>query len=126
MAASDSFYNELLVDVNATIDEFGTTYSVRLNGSYDSATLTTTPGSSRSVSGIVSNQQVTSAVASILFPVTERSSNWIGKKTLLLKADSAPQSGEEILVDGNWFPLSKVISIKPADIVVLYILDVTR
>ena len=126
MAASDAFYQEVLVDVNAVLDEFGTSYTVRAQGTYDDDELEIVEGATRSVVGLVATQNDKSALGIIAFPVTETSAGWVGTKNLLLKADAAPQPGEEVQVDGKWYPLSKLVPIKPADIIVLYILDVTR
>lgn len=123
MAASDDFYNELIPEINEVLDELGTTYQVRGKSAFDSDTLTTIPGASRTVVGLVADQATTSSIGGF---VPESALAWIGKKNLLLKASAAPQPGEEILVEGNWFPLAKISPIKPADVVVLYILDVTR
>lgn len=120
MAASDAFYTEIRDEVDTVLDELGTTYSVRSPGEYDPDELETGVGSSRTVSGLVADQQTAAQFAG------NQSANWIGKKTLILKASSAPKTDEEVQVDGDWFPLSKLVPIKPADITVVYMLDVTR
>lgn len=126
MAASDAFYNEVLVDVNAVIDELGTTYNVRGTATYDPTTLSTTVGASREVAGLVADQSFQSVVSGLTGTADDVRGGWQGRKNLLLKADAAPAPGEEVQVEGEWFPLDKVEPIKPADVVVLYILDVSR
>lgn len=123
MAASDTFYNELLVDVNATLQEFGTTYTARKAGEYDPDTLEKGDGAPRQIIGLVADQQLVSALTASR---SESNSFALGKKTLLLTADAKPVAGEEILVDGQWFPLAKLRPIKPADIILLYMLDIRR
>ena len=120
MAASDAFYIEIRDEVDAVLDELGTTYTVRTPGEYDPDELETGAGSTRTVGGLVADQQT------VVQLVGDQGANWIGKKTLILKASSAPKTNEEVQVDGNWFPLSKLVPIKPADIIVVYMLDVTR
>lgn len=126
MAASDAFYNEIKVEVDELLAELGTTYNVRSEGAYDTDLLTTSPGATRTVTGIVANQQFVNSVSAILFPVGEASATWIAKKTLILTAESSPLPGEDVQVDGDWFPLAKSVPIKPADVVVVFMLDVTR
>jgi hypothetical protein len=118
MAASDTFYNDVKSDVDEIIEEFGTTYTVRAQGSYDADTLETSVGSGRTVTGLVADQQFVRSFGS--------DSGWTAERTLILTAAAVPLAGEEIQVDGQWFPLSKVMPIKPADVVVVYFLDVTR
>ena len=118
MAESDAFYNELLADVNETLEEFGTEYTVRSPGVYDGTELESTPSTNRKVTGLVSTGNEMHILAG--------ESGWVSTKTLLLTAGAAPKAGEEVQVDGKWFPLSKLTAIKPADVVVLYMLDVAR
>lgn len=126
MAASDEFYQEILVEVNAVIDELGTEFNIRGDGAYDSDTLTTGAPTSRSVVGVVVDNTQATAIAGS-FNVSEAEAlSWIGKKMLLLKASASPQPKEEIEVDSRWYPLDQVVEIKPADISLLFMLDVSR
>lgn len=120
MAASDAFYQDIVVEVDSVIDELGTSYTVRSPGTYEEATLATSIGGTRSVSGLVADKKTTLNLTAGDGPT------WVAEKTLILKAAASPAPGEEILVDGDWFPLSKVVPIKPADVTVVYMLDVTR
>lgn len=126
MAVSDEFYLEIVDELVSIFDELGTTYQVRTPGAYDSDELEVVAGAPRVVVGLVATQQVSNALAAIAFPVTEASAGWIAKKSLILRSDASPVAGEEVYVDGEWFPLSKVTPIKPAEIVVVYMLDITR
>ena len=119
MANSDAFYNEIKLEVNTVLSELGTQYNVRTAGAYNPATLSTANGVSRTVTGLVADQK-----AALSF--TAGQGVWIGEKSLILVADANPLPGEEVEVEGQWFPLSKVVPIKPADVVVVYMLDVTR
>lgn len=120
MAASDAFYNGIITEVNAVIDEFGTSYTVQAEGTYDEDELEPTAGATRSVDGLVADQQTVLQLAG------EAGATWVATRTLILKASSAPLPGEQILVDAKYFPLSNVVPIKPADIVVVYLLDISR
>jgi len=120
MAVSDTFYNEIVSEVDSVLDQFGTNFTVRAQGTYDEDTLENSDGATRSVTGVIATQQVVNSIGAII------SEGWTGRKSLILKASAAPAPGEEIQVDSEWFPLSKVIPIKPADVVVVYMLDVSR
>lgn len=126
MAASDEFYQEILIEVNAVIDELGTQFNVRRDGVYDSDTLTTGAPTSRSVDGVIVDNTQATAIAGSFNVIDATSLSWIGKKMLLLKASAAPEPKEEIEVDGAWYPLDRLVTIKPADVVLLYMLDVSR
>ncbi len=128
MATSDAFYLEIVDDVVTVINELGTTYTIRTRGAYDSNTMTVPDGASRVVSGIIANQDsfLSTSSGSSITKGEEVNMGWIGKKMLILTPDANPEDNEEILVDGQWFLLNKVQTIKPADIILLYLLDVTR
>lgn len=128
MAESDAFYIEVRDEATAVIKEFGTNYNIRkTGGTFDPATLTTGPkGATRSVTGLVADGQFAFNLYSQIYAVSETSAMWIGKRNLLLTFDAAPAIDEEIQVDGVWFNLGRIEPVKPAEIVVIYILDVTR
>lgn len=126
MAQSDAFYLEIVGEVNDALLEFGTSYKVRTKGTYDSTTLSRAPGPEREVLGLVTTQQEAHSLAPIAFPVTETSAAWRSTKVLLLSATSEPRPEEEVLVDGKWHPLSKVQKLKPADITIMFTLDLVR
>ena len=127
MAASDAFYLATKLEVDEVLAEFGTTYSVRTPGVYDPATLETSAGATRAIIGLVADQREVSITAgSALVPAPESSGGWISKKVLIFSADAQPAAGEDVQVDGIWFPLSKSVPIKPADVVVVYMLDIAR
>lgn len=125
MAASDAFYIEIRDEVNILLAELGTTYRVRGIDVYDPETMTTTSSAEREVVGIVANQMQTHG----MIPNTaylDDQAEWLSTKNLILAESSNPAKTEEVLVDGEWFPLSGITPIKPADITVVYILDVSR
>lgn len=119
MAASDAFYNDIVTTVDGVLAELGTTYTVRAAGTYNEATLETAAGATRTVTGLVATQDFTQQVIM-------DAADWHARKTLILSASAAPQEGEEVQVDGIWYPLSKLVPIKPADVTVVYLLDVTK
>lgn len=120
MAASDAFYNEIVAELVPVFDELGTSYTVRTPDTYDEDELETVPGATRSVVGLVADQQTVMQLAG------EGGATWVATKTLVLRQDAAPLPGEEIQVDSKWFPLSKVVPVKPAEVTVVYLLDVSR
>ena len=114
---SNQFYSEIVTQVNALLKQFGTQFEVRGPGQYVAEQLKSTPTTSRSVLGLVSNQELAANLSN--------DDGWIGKKILIISADAAIKSNEDVKVDGRWFALSKIVQIKPADVVVVYMLDVT-
>lgn len=125
MAASDAFYNELLPEIIGAISEFGTEYDIRGPGVYDEDTMTRTPPTSRKVKGLVSDQRIATSLSGTMAS-SDAVSPWVATKTLILDPNAAPKDEEEIQVDGQWFSLSKIAPVKPADITLLYMLDVSR
>lgn len=128
MAASDDFYLELIEEIVPIIEEFGTEYQVRpVAGQFDPSTLKAgAPGASRIVKGLVDTAQSQFNLASQIYAVTASAAIKLGKKSLILLPDANPKTNEEINVDGQWFNLGKVEPVKPADVVVLYMLDITK
>jgi hypothetical protein len=118
MADSDTFYQELQVEVDEILTDLGTSFTIRAEGTYDADELEVSTGSTRSVVGLVADQQTVIKISG--------EASWSALKSLILTADAAPQPGEEVQVDSKWFSLSKVVPVKPADIVVVYLLDVSR
>lgn len=120
MAQSDAFYQSIVTEVDAVIQELGTTYQVRTRGAYNPATLTTeAPGAPRPVVGIVANQQFAQQLV-------QGDASWVASKSLILTAAAKPLPTEEVEVDGTWYTLESVTPIKPADIVVIYMLDISK
>ena len=126
MAASDAFYNELLIEVNSIIDELGTSYEVSTPGNYNETTMQNDPPTTRTVDGLVSDQSVAIAVANMAGSGLSSDATWMGKKMLILKANSNVQETESIVVEGLTYPLTKIVPIKAADVNLLYMLDITR
>lgn len=127
---SDAFYQTLLPKVNQTVERFGKTFEVRGAGTYNNETLSVSKPTSRTVTGLISNSEFLSglggtSIAGLGGKAENSALTWIGKKILILQASAAPTQGEEIQVEGKWFPLSKIQEIKPANVVLLYMLDVT-
>lgn len=123
MAASDAFYSDIVNEIAPLYEDYGMQFTVRAPGVYDEATMTTAPGVTRQVWGLVSDGQTINNLASQIFAVGEMSLNWLTKKTVMLRADSAPKPHEEIMVDGQWLSLGRIKPLKPANVVVLYTLE---
>lgn len=122
MAASDAFYQEIVAEVNAVLEELGTTYSVRGHTEYDPDQLERVAAPPRTVVGLVADQEM----AVSMVGTGDGGPTWIGKKTLIMRADANPRPEEEVEVDGKWYPLTKAKAIQPADVVVVYMLDVSK
>ena len=124
MAKSDPFYQEIRVEVGSVLDELGADFTIRERGTYDSDTLETAPANTRIVAGVVADQELAHSLASSGGAAVDLA--WIGKKMLLLKADADPKSTEDIFVAGRWYSMDKIKAVKPADIIVLYMLDLSK
>lgn len=118
-----SFYQELQQEVNALLSEFGKSFTVRSKGLYDEATLSYGAPKTRTVQGLVSDSSMLSNLGA-LSGSEAASSQWQGKRVLLLSASLNPKAGEDINVDGRYFSFEKIQEVKPANTVLLYILDV--
>ncbi|QDP52361.1 MAG: hypothetical protein Unbinned4162contig1001_61 [Prokaryotic dsDNA virus sp.] len=123
MANSDAFYNEIVAEVDAVLLELGKSYDVMGEGVYNNTTLTTTDGPVRPVTGLVADQQTSLQIGAISGNTGDYS--WLGAKNLLLSPSANPQPDERINVDGVWYELNNIVEIKPADVAVLYILDIS-
>lgn len=126
MAASDEFYTEIKTEVDSILAEFGTTYNVRAEGTFDEDELENTSGATRQVTGLVATQQEQSSGGGIGLTLNTLNTGWNATKTFIMEADANPLPGEEVQVDSKWYPLSKAVPLKPADVVVVYFLDVSR
>lgn len=117
MAQSDTLYQEIAAEVDAVLDELGTSYSVRGAEAYDTDTLKRERGPSRTVVGLVADQKTAHSLGLIPF--------WKDSKSLILKASSNPKPEEEVLVDDKWYSLFSATPIRPADVTVVYMLELT-
>lgn len=126
MAKSDQFYIELRDEVDGLLEELGTSFEVRGIDSFDDQSLTVSKTEQRTVDGVVADQSLSFGFLANTSFLDNASPEWLSTKNLILTAASNPLENEEILVDGKWFPLSKINPIKPADITVVFILDVSK
>lgn len=126
MANSDQFYLDVVEDVEAVLAEFGKDFQVRDTTSYNPDTLSSGNAEPRWVTGLVADQSNEFGALAQSVAGAGSGNEWYMKKGLLLSPSASIQPSEEVHVDGEWHPLSKVTTIKPADIVVLYVLDLTR
>ena len=126
--SSDSFYNELLPDIIAALNDYGKAYQVRAKGLMNQETRVVAPGATRSVQGLVSDGSAVSNLGSVgqNSGLETNRVQWVGKKVILLAPNLKPNKTDEINVDGVWLSLSKIVELKPANIVLLYILDLTK
>ncbi|QQM14074.1 hypothetical protein pVco14_024 [Vibrio phage pVco-14] len=125
MAASDAFYNGIIAKIAPVFEKLGTSFAVRAPAQFNEETLSKTPGQTRSVAGIVADQQTTLELTGQAWRGMD-GGEWVATKSLILPANAKPLPSEEIQVDGKWFSLSKVVAVKPADVTVIYLLDVSK
>lgn len=121
---SDQFYLDLIEEINPIIDEFGTTYTIHTPGTYDEATLTTSAPTTRTAVGLVADSQTLNGLG-LSSPSDAQTLQWTNTRNLLLQASANIQPGESVTVDGKVHELNNAQTIKPANIVVLYILDLS-
>lgn len=123
MAASDKFYQDVIKEINPLFNEFGKEFTVSKPGSYDEDAMVTLPSVTRKVWGIVAEQELTSGIMQM---ANGSFTKWTGSSNLILRNDANLQPEETITVDGKEYPASKVEQVKPADIVVIFIMELTR
>lgn len=122
---SDKFYLEVLDEVIELINEFGTDYQVKTPGAFNPATLENENESVRTVKGVVTDSMLGSARKSSDSKITAMEEN--GRdKVLLLLPSAAPLANESVEVDGRWFSMTGISMLKPANIILLYTLNITR
>lgn len=126
--SSDAFYKELLPEITAALNDYGKAYQVRSKGLMNEETRLVAPGVTRSVQGLVSDGSIVSNIGSVgqNSGLEANRVQWVGKKVILLAPNLKPNKTDEINVDGVWLSLSKIVELKPANIVLLYILDLTK
>lgn len=117
------FYTELQQEVNVLLAELGKPFTVRSKGVYNQETLTYGAPKTRTVQGLVSDSSMLSNLGS-LGQTDAMTAQWQGKRVLLLSASLNPKAGEDINVDGRYFSFEKIQELKPANTVLLYILEV--
>lgn len=117
MTTSSAFYNELLPEVYEIINNFGTEYTVTGRGTYNEDEMTASGGSTRVVKGLVDTGEYRNA-----FNAETTSAG----KMVLLAPDAEPKPDEVISIDGIEFSLAKVEVIKPAEVIMLYMLDISQ
>lgn len=120
---SDAFYIDIRDNtVDPLLVEFGTTYTVVTPGTFDKRTLRTSDPTTRSVIGLVSN----GSFANDLLQGEGAVKQWTSQRVLLLSSAADVARNERIVVDGVEHSLENVEEIKPANVNVLYILDLER
>lgn len=123
MAASDAFYNELAIEVNDLLEEFGAEFTIKAPGVYDKNTLTVGEPTSRTAFGVVSSSEFGSNIATQIYAISQLSSNQYSKSVLILTASTNPKPQEKVVVDGKEYELAKARPVRPAEVTVVYILD---
>jgi hypothetical protein len=115
-----NFYAETKAEVSALLSELGKLFDVRSKGVYDETTMTFGAPKTRRIYGVVADSSLATSFAGVAVDKDMQ-----GKRVVLLDASLNPKATDEINVDGRFFSLEKIQEVKPADVVLLYILDVT-
>jgi hypothetical protein len=126
VAASDAFYNGLIPEITGLLAEYGTTFTVRAAPIYNDATMRSTLGTERAVKGVIVDSATKNNLASQIYPVGEASQGWFTTRGLILEPAANLQPEDEVLVDGQWFPVGKTSPLKPADVTLLYIVALSK
>lgn len=117
MALSDDFYIEMQGVADKLIAEFGGQFNVRGPSAFDETTLERTKGAERVVNGVVTTQDVARA-----YKESSTATDWTASRYFLADHNALIVQDEEVQVDGIWYPANKFETIKPADILVVYML----
>lgn len=121
-----SFYQDIQREVSALLLELGKPFEVRSKGAYNETTMSYAAPTIRSVQGIVSDSSLRNTISGLSMGALAVDKDTRGSKVILFDASLAPKTTDEVNVDGNFFSLEKIQEVKPSDVVLLYILDVTK
>lgn len=117
---SDAFYIDIRDNtVIPLLTEFGTTYNVVTPGAVDNTDYSQQPDTQTPVIGLISDGSFVNNLLESEGAIRQ----WTSQRILLLVPDAAVERGVKIIVDGMEHDLSKLEKIQPANINVLYILD---
>ena len=120
MATSDAFYIRLRDKADKIIHKFGKQFQKVSQGSFDPKTLTSLPTTSEPVWGILANDANT--IRDLAGEVT---GTWTASKTLILSAATKIKATDSIRVENQDYSLANIVTVKPADVIVVYLLDVS-
>ena len=120
MATSDSLYIKFRAKADELLRRFGTQFDIVSQGYYDEETLTSVEGETTTAWGVLTNDKaVLQTIAG------DTGGTWTATKTLILSAERDYLPTDQVKVEGRNYSLSNLETIKPADITVVYLLDVS-
>ena len=119
MANSDTLYNEMLVDLADLWDGLGTSFSVR-EKVFNETTRVTEYQNARTVVGLISNRQAATGLSFL----TGDNFNLSENDQLLLEGGAGLTEDTQVQINNRWMPVGDFEIVKPADILVMYIVEV--
>lgn len=120
MATSDPLYLKFRAKADKLLRRFGTQFNVVSQGYYDEETLTSMEGETTKAWGVLTNDK-----AMLQSFAGDLGETWSATKTLILSAERKYLPTDQVKVEGKTYSLSNLETIKPADIIVVYLLDVS-
>lgn len=119
MAKSDAFYREMVDVVIQALDEFGTEITVSVPGQLNDETLEKDPPVEQKVLGLYIDRNQALQLGDGTVQI-------VGTRYVLLAPTFEVEPTME-LIESQYrrWPMTKLITIKPADVVCCYMLDVT-
>ena len=118
--SSDAFYQEIVQEVLPLLADYGATFEIRSKGTYDPATRKTTVPESRFAQGVVTNGYVAAELGSDVGGANKGGQFIVGHRTLILEPDANLVETDEVNVDGIWMDCTRMETLKPGNIVVMY------
>lgn len=120
MALSDAFYLRLRNKADKLIHKFGKQFTKSSQGGFDTKTLKALPNTTEQVWGVLVND-----AATLQTFTGDTGATWTASKTLILSAATKIKPTDSIRVENNDYSLATITTIKPADVVVAYLLDIS-
>lgn len=126
--SSDAIYLDIVKDLDVEIwPVLGTEFTIVTPGAYDPETMEDMPESRRQVRGIKTDAtsaiSLTSSLGGGVTTGDATGLNWTTKEILLLAHDANPKENESVIVDGKRYSLRSVKSVKPANVIIIYTLE---
>lgn len=122
--SSDAFYQDLLTNtVIPLINEYGTAYSVISPVVTDPETLEPSTPETNFVQGLVTDSNYLNGFVGNISDVSGGVKQWKSSQVLILLPDPAVIRNASVSVNGKTHSLTNINELKPANVLVLYTLE---
>lgn len=122
MADNDLFYQNLAEEVNEVIGEYGKTFIFRRVGAYNHDTLQTLPPTEFTSAGVLASRKDAVQLVSSAGNVPQL----ISSSYLILSGLVPVERTDVVMINGKPHSCSKIEEVKPADVVVCYMLGLEQ